>query len=146
MILCYDQAVKSEATSGAGRGPGPAFTVDQLARAGATTTRQVRALQSHGLLPRPRLVGRTGYYGGQHLERLRVVQRLQNEGFSLAAIAALMRAWERGATLAEVLGLPPSESAPGSDEPDVFDGWAPDRRGRILSVVPSTVLELPPAS
>ena len=146
MNLCYDQPVRSKGTTTARRGSGAVFTVDQLARAGATTTRQVRALQSHGLLPRPRLVGRTGYYDGEHLERLRAVQRLQTEGFSLAAIATLMRAWEGGATLAEVLGLPPTEHLPGSDDPDVFEGWAPHRRGRVLSVVPSTVLDHPPAS
>ena len=48
-----------------------ALTVDELARECRTTTRQVRALQSHGVVPHPRLVGRTGYYGVDHLERLR---------------------------------------------------------------------------
>jgi DNA-binding transcriptional MerR regulator len=132
MKLCYNQVV--------------ALTVDQLARAGGTTTRQVRALQSHGLLPRPRLVGRTGYYDYEHLERLRTLQRLQADGFSLAAIATLMRAWQEGATLAEVLGVPPSEPADRSEDPDVFEGWPAQRRGRVLSVVPSTLLEHPPAS
>src|SRR5260370_15586074 len=90
---------RNKHTSGAPWRGAKALTVDQLARAGGTTTRQVRALQSHGLLPHPRIVGRTGYYDNEHLERLRSVLRLQAEGFSLAALAALLRAWEAGSTL-----------------------------------------------
>ena len=56
------------------------FTVDELARAAGTTTRQVRALQTRGLLPRPGLVGRTGYYDAGHLDRLRAIVRLQADG------------------------------------------------------------------
>ena len=129
-----------------GRRGATALTVDELARAGGTTTRQVRALQSHGVLPHPRLVGRTGYYDAGHLERLRSVLRLQHEGFSLAAIAALLKAWEAGGTLAHVLGLPPHEGAASADEADIFEGWPPPRRGRLLSVVPTTVLAQPTAS
>ena len=122
-----------------------ALTVDELARACRTTTRQVRALQWHGVVPHPRLVGRTGYYGVDHLERLRAALRLQDDGFSLAAIAALMKAWEAGATLAQVLGLPP-RGEHGGEEVDAFDGWVVQRRGRLLSVVPTTVLAYPTAS
>ncbi len=117
------------------------MTVDQLARAAGTTTRHVRALQSQGVLPHPRLVGRTGYYDGHHLERLHAVLRLQDEGFSIAAIAALLRAWESGATLAQVLGLPPpGRTASQRDGADLFDGWPAEQQGRVLSVVPTTVL------
>ena len=125
---------------------GRALTVDQLARAGGTTTRQVRALQSHGLLPHPRIVGRTGYYDNEHLERLLSVLRLQAEGFSLAAIVTLIRAWEAGSTLAQVLGLPPNDDQGNPDEADIFEGWPAQRRGRLLSVVPSTLLDHPNAS
>ncbi|HLI74373.1 MAG TPA: MerR family transcriptional regulator [Acidimicrobiales bacterium] len=117
------------------------MTVDQVARAAGTTTRHVRALQSHGVLPHPHLVGRTGYYDGHHLERLRAVLRLQDEGFSIAAIAALLHAWESGATLAQVLGLPPrGRVASERDAADFFDGWPAGHKGRLLSVVPTTVL------
>ena len=60
MKPCYNQPV-------------PRFTVDELARLGGTTGRNVRAFQTQGLLPRPELVGRTGFYGDEHLERLRAV-------------------------------------------------------------------------
>jgi DNA-binding transcriptional MerR regulator len=84
-----------------------AVTVDELARAAATTTRNIRALQTKGVLAPPSLAGRVGTYGPDHLTRLRVVLRLQRRGFSLSAIRELLAAWESGATLEEVLGLPP---------------------------------------
>lgn len=115
-------------------------TVDALARAAGTTTRQVRAMQARGLLPRPHMVGRTGFYGHDHLERLRTVLRLQDQGFSLAAIAALVSAWEAGMTLSDVLGLPWTEPAPVEDT-DAFEGVAVPWRGRLLSLVPTTVID-----
>jgi DNA-binding transcriptional MerR regulator len=120
------------------------MTVDELARQAGTTTRHVRALQTRGLLPHPHLVGRTGYYDAQHVDRLRAVLRLQRRGFSLSAIDHLVEAWERGATLGEVLGLSPHARLR-SDE-DVasewaaFDEWSFARRGAPVSIVPTTVL------
>ncbi len=120
------------------------FTLDELARLGGTTGRNVRAFQTQGLLARPRLTGRTGVYGAGHLERLRAILRLQGEGFSLASIATLFRALEQGLTLAEVLGV----ADPGSTEVDfdeMFAAWPRPRRGQLLSGVPSNVLTLPAA-
>jgi DNA-binding transcriptional MerR regulator len=128
------------------------LTVDELARAAGTTTRQVRALQTRGLLPRPDLIGRTGYYGVDHLDRLRAIQRLQADGFSLAALATLMRARDERMTLEQVLGLRPSRQTVSEDEPDLFGdwadsvAWAPRRRGGTLSLVPSTILDQAAAS
>jgi DNA-binding transcriptional MerR regulator len=128
------------------------LTVDELARAAGTTTRQVRALQTRGLLPHPDLVGRTGYYGVEHLDRLRAIQRLQADGFSLAALATLMRARDAHRTLDQVLGLRASPAMVSDDEPDLFGdladslGWTPRRRGGVLSLVPSTILDQAAAS
>jgi DNA-binding transcriptional MerR regulator len=128
------------------------MTVDELARAAGTTTRQVRALQTQGLLPHPDLVGRTGYYDTAHLDRLRAIIRLQAQGFSLAALSALLTAWERDMSVAQVLGLrPPAQQVP-EDEADVFGElagaahWSAPRRGRLLSLVPSTILDQAAAS
>jgi DNA-binding transcriptional MerR regulator len=120
------------------------MTVDQLARRGGTTTRHVRALQTRGLLPHPHLVGRTGYYDAEHLDRLRAVLRLQRRGFSLSAIDHLVEAWGRGDSLGDVLGLPSRpDPHPGDDlstEWAAFDEWSFARRTTPLSIVPTTVL------
>ncbi|HEY5024238.1 MAG TPA: MerR family transcriptional regulator [Acidimicrobiales bacterium] len=139
-------------TSPSDRDPSRRLTVDELARAAGTTTRQVRALQTQGLLPRPDLVGRTGFYGAVHLDRLRAVLRLQAGGFSLGSLATLLRAWEAGMTLGQVLGLSPEPHTGTDDDGDVFGdlagaaGWSPPRRGRLLSLVPSTILDQAAAS
>ena len=69
------------------------LTLDGLARTAGTTGRNVRALQSKGLLPGPTLVGRTGEYGKAHVLRLRAVLGLQARGFGLRAIRELLLAW-----------------------------------------------------
>jgi DNA-binding transcriptional MerR regulator len=79
------------------------FTIDELAREAGTRTSTVRLYQTKGLLPPPEIRGRVGWYGPSHLARLRVIERLQARGFSLAAIRELLENWARGATLASVL-------------------------------------------
>ncbi len=139
---------------------GPALdevTVDELARRAGATTRNIRALQTLGLLPGPRVQGRTGYYGEEHRRRLTTVLRLQGDGFSLGSIARLFEARDAGMTLDDVLGssVPPvadrgdgaggleteaGADADDADEADAFDSWSSPRRGRLLWVVPSTML------
>jgi DNA-binding transcriptional MerR regulator len=62
------------------------LTVDELAARVGVTVRNVRAYSARGLLPPPRLVGRTGYYGRQHVARLLLVREMLAEGYSLAMI------------------------------------------------------------
>lgn len=62
------------------------LTVDQLAARVGLTVRTVRAYAARGLLPAPRLVGRTGYYGREHVARLVLVREMLGEGYSLAMI------------------------------------------------------------
>lgn len=95
---------------------GERFTVDELARRAASTTRNVRNYQTLGLLHPPTMVGRVGYYDDGHLARLRLVARLQEQGFSLGGIAELLRAWEEGRGLADVLGFEQALTAPWSEE------------------------------
>lgn len=95
------------------------FTIDDLARAAGTTSRNVRAYQDKGLLPPPRLVGRTGYYGDGHLARLRHVAALLERGFTLASIRELFEAWERGYGLSDVIGFEEALAAPWDDEQSV---------------------------
>jgi DNA-binding transcriptional MerR regulator len=62
------------------------LTVDQLAARVGLTVRNVRAYAARGLLPPPRLVGRTGHYGREHVARLLLVREMLAEGWSLAMI------------------------------------------------------------
>ena len=62
------------------------LTVDQLAARVGMTVRNVRAYAARGLLPPPRLVGRTGYYGPAHVARLLLVRDLLAQGYTLAAV------------------------------------------------------------
>jgi DNA-binding transcriptional MerR regulator len=120
------------------------LTLDELARLAGTTGRNVRAFQTQGLLPRPGLVGRTGYYGPEHLKRLTKILRLQGEGFSLASIGVLFRALEEGLTLGQVLEVENRPEATDDDD-ELFVGWPKPRKGQLLSAVPSNVLALPAA-
>lgn len=77
--------------------------IDELARRAGVATTTVRLYQRKGLLPGPRLEGRTGWYGPAHLDRLRVIARLQAEGHSLAGIGRLVARWEEGGDLADLI-------------------------------------------
>lgn len=68
------------------------WTIDRLAAHAGMTVRNVRAHAARGLLPPPRMQGRTGFYGSDHLARLDLITHLQAEGFSLAAIERLVEA------------------------------------------------------
>jgi DNA-binding transcriptional MerR regulator len=92
------------------------LTIDELAREAGVTSRNIRAYQTRGLLPSPRMEGRVGYYDDGHLARLRYIASLQERGFSLAAIQCLLEAWDQGRGLNEVLGFEEALSAPWSDE------------------------------
>ena len=93
------------------------LTIDELAAETGLTVRNIRAYQSRDLVPGPEIRGRVGYYGAEHVDRIRLIGRFQTEGFNLAAIAALV---ERGdAFLDQVTAL--REQLRDS----VADGWVP---------------------
>jgi DNA-binding transcriptional MerR regulator len=81
------------------------LTIDELGREAGVPVSTVRMYQARGLLPGPTKRGRVGFYGSHHLARLDVIARLQEQGFSLAAIKQLVDAWENGRGLDEVLGV-----------------------------------------
>ncbi|MFE9923344.1 MerR family transcriptional regulator [Streptomyces sp. NPDC005774] len=65
----------------------PALTIDELAARAGVTVRTVRFYGSKGLLPPP-VIGprRVGRYGQEHLARLALIEELQRQGMTLAAI------------------------------------------------------------
>lgn len=62
------------------------LTIDQLAMRSGISVRTIRFYAGKGLLPPPRLRGRLGLYGPDHLARLELICELSALGFSLAAI------------------------------------------------------------
>jgi DNA-binding transcriptional MerR regulator len=93
--------------------------IDELATVAGTTSRNVRAYQQRGLLPAPQLEGRTGFYGEEHLHRLRIIDELQRRGFSLEAIRQTLDIWSRGGDLGDLLGFQHLLTAPLTDEQPV---------------------------
>lgn len=81
------------------------MSIDELARRAGTLSSTVRMYQARSLLPKPTRSGRNAHYGPQHLERLRLIERLQRRGFSLAGIKQLLDAWDAGGSLPDALGL-----------------------------------------
>jgi DNA-binding transcriptional MerR regulator len=65
----------------------PTLTVDELAARAGVTVRTVRFYGTRGLLPPP-VIGprRVGRYGREHLARLELIEELQQQGMTLAAI------------------------------------------------------------
>lgn len=72
------------------KSPSQELTIDELAQATGTTVRNIRAHQSRGLLTPPTIRARTGYYGPEHQQRLRMIQAMQAEGFRLDSIQRLL--------------------------------------------------------
>src|SRR6478672_1136584 len=66
------------------------LTIEQLAARSGMTVRNIRSHRARGLLPAPEVRDRVGYYGPEHLARLRMIQELQSEGFNLKGIERLL--------------------------------------------------------
>lgn len=119
------------------------YTIDELAHRSGVTTRNIRTYQTHGLLPPPMLVGRVGFYDDRHVARLDLIRRLQDRGYSRVAIRDLLRAWEEGGSVAEMIGVEEALIYPWDDEPELrltFDelvalfGDDPVQRQRALDL------------
>ncbi|MDX6230884.1 MAG: hypothetical protein QOI76_4274 [Frankiales bacterium] len=78
----------------------PGLTIDLLAARVGMTVRNVRAYATRGLLPPPRLRGRTGLYDEEHLARLTLIQQMLAEGYTLAAVERVLARAPEGVTAA----------------------------------------------
>lgn len=95
------------------------LTIDELARETGFTVRNVRSHQTRGLLPGPEMRGRVGYYGDEHVERLRLIQQLQEDGLPLRLVERLLM--QRADAADRLLALRRTVLAPmqGTAEPSV---------------------------
>jgi len=66
------------------------LTIEQLAAQSGMSVRNIRAHQARGLLAPPEVRARVGYYGPEHLEQLRLIRDLQEDGFNLGGIKRLL--------------------------------------------------------
>jgi DNA-binding transcriptional MerR regulator len=75
----------------------PTLTVDELASRAGVTVRTVRFYSTRGLLPPP-VIGprRVGHYGQEHLSRLALIEELQHQGMTLAAIERYLQQLPEG--------------------------------------------------
>jgi len=62
------------------------YRIEQLARAAGVAVDTIRFYQGKGLLDAPRREGRVTFYGEGHVERLRRIRELQQQGFTLTVI------------------------------------------------------------
>ncbi|MFI8952324.1 MerR family transcriptional regulator [Streptomyces sp. NPDC053750] len=99
----------------------PTLTIDELAARAGVTVRTVRFYGTKGLLPPP-VIGprRVGHYGGEHLARLALIEELQHQGMTLAAIERYLKQ------------LPPDLSAHDlALHRAVVASWAPETVERV---------------
>lgn len=96
-------------------GRGNELTIEELAAQSGMTVRNIRAHRARGLLPAPEVRDRIGYYGPEHLARLRLIAEMQAEGFNLRAIARLLE--ETHGRPEQLLSLKDAISAPFETEP-----------------------------
>jgi DNA-binding transcriptional MerR regulator len=86
------------------------LTIDELARETGMTVRNIRSHATRGLLQPPEVRARTGYYGPEHVARLKLILELQANGYNLAAIKHLLGRDDGSAE--QVLGFARSLLAP----------------------------------
>jgi DNA-binding transcriptional MerR regulator len=62
------------------------YRIEQLARAAGVAVDTIRFYQGKGLLEAPRREGRVTWYADAHVERLKRIKELQQQGFTLTVI------------------------------------------------------------
>lgn len=97
------------------------FRAAELAERAGITLRTLRFYRERKLLPPPRLRGRTAWYDGHHLARLRAISALLDRGHTLTGIGELLTAFAAGrdaGRTAELLGL--NTASPWEEEQRVW--------------------------
>lgn len=66
------------------------MTVDQLSARTGVSVRNIRAYQTAGLMPPPRLQGRVAIYDAEHQGKLELIRDLRQQGFRLDTIRSML--------------------------------------------------------
>jgi DNA-binding transcriptional MerR regulator len=112
----FDAAVQPHGVEASGE-----YRIEELARLGGTTTRNIRVYRDRGLLHPPLRVGRIALFNDTHLTRLRLITSLLDRGYNIAHVHEMLSAWEQGKNLGDMLGL---ESA-------IAGSWATEKPERM---------------
>jgi DNA-binding transcriptional MerR regulator len=102
-------------SNGAGQA---AMTIEELSARSGMTVRNIRSHRARGLLPPPEVRDRIGYYGPEHLDRLRLIQELQAEGFNLNGIKRLLE--QRLGPAEQMLSFKRALGSVDTEEPQAF--------------------------
>ena len=92
----------------------PTWTVDELGALTGVTVRNIRYYVTLGLLPAPTRHGRMAYFSESHRARIGLIQVMQEQGLSLAAIEQHLVHLPKDASVAEI-----------ELRRAVFTSWAP---------------------
>jgi DNA-binding transcriptional MerR regulator len=96
----------------------PRYSVTDLAGLAGDTPSTLRFYLTQGLLPSPGSTGPGVHYGDEHLDRLRLIRRLQREHLPLAEIRRRLAGLD-DAQISELAGAPPAaDSLPPPDPSD----------------------------
>ena len=87
------------------------MTIEQLAAEVGMSVRNIRNHHSRGLLAPPEIRARVGYYGEEHVARLKLIQDLQADGFNLTAIERVLSGGSEDLA-GRLLGLRAAVTAP----------------------------------
>lgn len=90
------------------------LTIEDLAAQTGISVRNLRSHRARGLLQAPVVRKRVGYYGREHIARVELIRRLQNEGLNLGGIAKLLNL--AGNSPSVLLGLLRAASVPIHEE------------------------------
>ncbi|WP_319456529.1 MULTISPECIES: MerR family transcriptional regulator [unclassified Mycobacterium] len=112
----FDAAVRPHGVEASGE-----YRIEELARLGGTTTRNIRVYRDRGLLHPPLRVGRIALFNDTHLTRLRLITSMLDRGYNIAHVHEMLSAWEQGKNLGDMLGL---ESA-------IAGSWATEKPERM---------------